>query len=181
MAQKKSKVAPIPRGFRSITPHVTAPDVAGAVALYQSAFGATVTSTQTIPETDTVIFALVKIGNSLLTIGKGEVFGLGAVSLHLYVDDASATFDRAVEAGFTVISPLDEQYWGDLTGVLADSLGVRWSVGQRIVKLTAAEQGDRAKANMQEAVAKAQGASNDDNSTAAPVAEADTKTDAATH
>ena len=148
--------------------------------MYQSAFGATVTSTQTIPETDTVIFALVKIGNSQLTIGKGEVYGLGSVSLHLYVDDARATFDNAVEAGFTVISPLDEQYWGDLTGVLADSLGVRWSVGQRVVKLTAAEQDDRAKANMQEAVAKAQDASNDDTSAAPPAAKDDTKTEAAT-
>ncbi len=79
----KQEVSPIPRGFRSITPHVSTPDVAGAIATYQSAFGATVASKQTIPETDPVVFALVKIGSSQITVGKGDILGLGSVSLHL--------------------------------------------------------------------------------------------------
>lgn len=146
MSEKKAKVAPVPRGFRSITPHITTPDVADAVAMYQAALGATVESTQNIPDTETLVFALIKIGNSYLTIGLGEAIGLGSVSLHLYVEDADAAFEKASEAGFAVLFPVEEKYWGDRIGLLSDPLGIRWSIGQRVARLTADEKADRARA-----------------------------------
>ncbi len=145
MAQKKAKPAPVPRGFRSLTPHVMAKNVGEAVAMYRAAFDAKLVSSQTIPDTETVIFAVLKIGNSQLTVGQGDPFGTGSVSLHLYVEDAKATWENSVEAGFIITNPLKERYWGDLTGLLSDPLGVQWSIGQRVVKLSAKERKDRAK------------------------------------
>jgi PhnB protein len=33
--------------------------------------------------------------------------------LRIFVDDAEATFDRAVAAGARVVTPLDDAAWGD--------------------------------------------------------------------
>lgn len=168
MSGKSTKVAPIPRGFRALTPHITTGDVNAAVALYQAALGADVVLTEVAPGTDEVIFAQLKIGNSLLTLGQGEAFGPGYVSLHHYVEDADATWVKALAAGFTELGPLEETYWGDRMGLLSDPLGVRWSIGQRILRLTAQERDARAKLAMgvsfepeQEPVPLAQPASDD--------------------
>ena len=151
MAQEKAKVAPVPRGFRSVTPHIIAKNVEDAVAMYRAAFDAKLVSSQTVPDTDLVIFALIKIGNTQLSIGQGQPFGVGSVSLHLYVEDAKSTWARAVEAGFDVTNPLKKRYWGDLTGLMADPLGVQWSIGQRVEKMTAKERRGRAKTALENA------------------------------
>ncbi|MCX7561260.1 hypothetical protein OS190_16955 [Sulfitobacter sp. F26204] len=144
MVEKKDKVAPVPRGFRSVTPHIIAASVEDAVAMYKTALDAKLMSSQTVPDTETIIFAKIKIGNSLLTIGQGQSYGVGSVSLHLYVEDAKSTWENAIKAGFTVTNPLKERYWGDLTGLLSDPLGVQWSIGQRVAKLSAKEQRGKA-------------------------------------
>ena len=149
MAPKKTKVAPVPRGFRTVTPHLTAANVEQAVGMYQAALGAELVSSQTFPDADGIIFALIKIGNSQLTIGQGVTSGAGSVGLHLYVNDATGTWDNAVEAGFTVVDPLQKRYWGDLTGLLRDPLGVNWSLGQRVEKLSVEEQQDRARRTLE--------------------------------
>ncbi len=145
MAQDTAKVAPIPRGFRSVTPHIIAASVDDAVALYKAAFDAKLTGSQKVPGTQTLMFAKIKIGNTQLTIGQGQPFGIGSVSLHLYVEDVKSTWDNAVAAGFTVTNPLKERYWGDMTGLLSDPLGVQWSIAQRVEKLSAKEHRNRAK------------------------------------
>lgn len=153
MARKPAKVAPIPRGFRAITPHITTADVGQAVALYEAAFDGVVGATEVIPGTDTLMFAQMRIGNSLITIGRGPALGGGLISLHHYVTDAQATWDKAREAGFTVVNPLSDVYWGDRTGVLCDPIGVRWSIGQRIERMTPDARKERAAEAMEKAAA----------------------------
>lgn len=148
MPGKNTKVAPIPRGFRSVTPHITTADVSAAVVLYETALGASVDSVEMAPGTDVIIFARVKIGNSQLTIGQGEAFGSGFVSLHHYVEDVDAAWEAAISAGFTELRALEETYWGDRMGLLADSLGVRWSIAQRVERLSTEERDQRARAAM---------------------------------
>lgn len=148
MTKINTRVAPIPRGFRAITPHITTNNVSTAVELYKAAFGATIESVDTVPNTDVVVFAQVKVNNSTLTIGQGEAFGSGYVSLHHYVEDADATWAAALSAGFTELKALEETYWGDRMGLLVDPLGVRWSIGQRVMRLTAEERDERAKSTL---------------------------------
>jgi PhnB protein len=148
MTAKTAKVAPIPRGFRSVTPHITTPNVNAAITLYQESLGATLASVETAPNSDMIIFAQIKIGNSLLTIGQGEAFGPGFISLHHYVTDADAIWAAALNAGFTELRALEETYWGDRMGLLTDPLGVRWSIGQRVMRLTADQRNERAAAAM---------------------------------
>jgi PhnB protein len=58
------------------------------------------------------------------------------VTLHLYVEDIDELFNRAVEAGATVILPVADQFWGDRYGILHDPFGHRWSMASRIEDLS---------------------------------------------
>ena len=144
MTTKTKRVAPIPRGFRAVTAHITVADVAAASALYQRALGASEVDRVEFIDSETPAFAQLRIGNSLITLGQGEVYGTGAVSLHHYVEDFDAAWTCAIDAGFAVISQPAETTWGDVMGTLADPFGVRWSVAQRVERLTREEKAERA-------------------------------------
>ena len=51
-----------------------------------------------------------------------------ATSLHLYVEDADALFQRAVDAGATVSMPLMDTFWGDRYGQVTDPFGHQWGI-----------------------------------------------------
>ncbi|RKF12705.1 VOC family protein [Roseovarius spongiae] len=144
MTTKTQKVAPIPRGFRSLTPHVLVADVSAAAALYQRAFGAVEVAVETAPGADRVAFAHLRIGNSALTLGQGDMPDPGQIGLHHYVEDFEAAWDSAVKAGFIVMQPPHETYWGDRMGILIDPMGVRWSLAQRVARVTPQERAARA-------------------------------------
>ena len=54
------------------------------------------------------------------------------VMLHLQVKDADAWWNRAMEAGATVVFELGDQFWGDRYGQLKDPFGHIWSIGAPI-------------------------------------------------
>ena len=68
-----------------------------------------------------------------------------AVSVHIYVEDADAFFDRAVEAGAEVTMPLTDMFWGDRFGTLKDPFGHAWSVATHIADPTPEEVAEGAK------------------------------------
>jgi len=49
-------------------------------------------------------------------------------TLHLQVPDVDAAWERAVNAGFEVVMPIQLMFWGDRYGQLKDKFGVRWSL-----------------------------------------------------
>jgi PhnB protein len=61
------------------------------------------------------------------------------VTIHLTVADVDAKFQRALDAGGTVVVPLEDQFWGDRYGVLADPFGHHWSLGQPVREVSADE------------------------------------------
>ncbi len=67
------------------------------------------------------------------------------VTLHLYVEDADAAFDRAVKAGAKAIMPLKNMFWGDRYGVVEDPFGHRWSIATHIRDVTPDEMQDAMK------------------------------------
>lgn len=129
-------VQPIPPGFHSLTPHLVVYDAKAAIEFYKRAFGATVQTCLTMPDGN-VMHASLKIGDSILMLG-GECrdYGIFAptslggspVTVHLYVEDADAAFERAVLAGATISMPVQEMFWGDRYGKLIDPYGHHWSI-----------------------------------------------------
>jgi PhnB protein len=69
-----------------------------------------------------------------------------AGSIHLYVADVDAFFQRALDAGATVEMPLENQFWGDRYGKLTDPFGHTWGIASHIEDVTEEEQRRRVEA-----------------------------------
>jgi uncharacterized glyoxalase superfamily protein PhnB len=145
--QTKSDVNPIPEGMRTVTPHLICAGAAEALDFYVRAFGAEELSRMPGPDGQ-IMHASLRIGDSVIMLNdeNPEWGALGPkalkgspVTIHLYVDDADAFFERAVAAGAKVTMPLDDMFWGDRYGKLEDPFGHQWSVGTHIREVTAEE------------------------------------------
>jgi len=151
---------PIPDGFHTITPHLVVSDAAKAIEFYKKAFGAQEIERFMRPDGKAVMHAQLKIGDSMMMLGSEfpphclspKSRGGTSVSLHLYVENADATFDRAVKAGCTVKMPMMDQFWGDRYGQVEDPFGHEWSMATHKKDLTQDQIAANAKAffaNMQ--------------------------------
>jgi PhnB protein len=137
-------VTAIPEGFHTITPHLVCAGAAHALDFYARAFGAVEVSRLTGPD-GRVMNAQLRIGDSMLMVCDEypEHGGLGPrslkgspVTVHLYVADVDASFDRAVAAGATAEMAPAPMFWGDRYGQLQDPFGHRWSLATREREMT---------------------------------------------
>jgi PhnB protein len=55
-----------------------------------------------------------------------------ATVLNITTDDVDALWQRALEAGAEVLSPLQDAFWGDRHGQLVDPFGHKWGLAQHI-------------------------------------------------
>ena len=138
----------VPEGFHTLTPHLVVRDAARAIEFYKQAFGAEVRGVSQDTPDGKVTHAELKIGDSILMLteefpdwGVLSPLALGgsAVTIHIYVEDVDALFNRAVSAGATVTMPLADQFWGDRYGKLTDPFGHHWSLATRKQNLTREE------------------------------------------
>ncbi len=127
----------VPDGMSTVTTHLWfEQQTLQAIELYKAALGAEVVGHAIIiPDTETVVYSLLRIGGSNIMMSDAwpdsweqGPDGHTTVSLFLYVDDCDALFDQAVKAGFTVDSPMEDQYWGDRMGKLRDPYGHAWCI-----------------------------------------------------
>jgi len=134
-------VNPIPEGFHTVTPHLIVKDAAKALEFYSRAFGAEETMRMTSPDGGKVMHAEMRIGDSHLFIADEypdfgavgpQALGGSPVTIHLYVRDANAAYQRALDAGARATMPLADQFWGDRYGKLVDPYGHHWSIAQHI-------------------------------------------------
>lgn len=62
-----------------------------------------------------------------------------STTLHLHVDDADATIQRAVAAGATLERAASDAFYGERSGVVIDPFGHRWNIGHSIEEVTPEE------------------------------------------
>ena len=95
-----------------------------------------------------IMHAEIRIGDSVVMLGpENEQWGTRSPlstngnpgSLHIYVPDADAAFARALEAGATVKSPLEDAFWGDRYGKITDPFGHEWGLATRVKEMTPEE------------------------------------------
>ncbi len=130
-------VQPIPQGFHTVTPYLTVYDAQAAIEFYKRAFGAVEHCRMPGPDGKRIMHASIQIGDSMVMLsdemrdyGVVAPTSLGGtpVSIHLYVDNVDAAFERAVLAGATIDMPVQDTFWGDRFGKLSDPYGHRWSL-----------------------------------------------------
>ncbi len=132
-----------PEGFATLTPHLVVNDPVAAIEFYKKVFGAVEKLRMEIPGTKQIMHAELQIGNSTLMLA-GEFDGPGCsskspstlggspVTIHIYVDDVDASFNKALAAGAQqVMSPAD-MFWGDRYGKVKDPFGHEWSLATHV-------------------------------------------------
>ncbi|CAM4453488.1 putative enzyme related to lactoylglutathione lyase [Mycobacterium basiliense] len=134
----------------ALSPHLVVDDAAGAIDFYVKAFGAE--ELGRVPGPDgKLVHAALRINGFMVLLnddfpemcgGKSmtpKSLGGSPVTIHLTVTDVDAKFQRALDAGATVVTPLADQFWGDRYGVLADPYGHQWSLGQPVREVSMEE------------------------------------------
>jgi PhnB protein len=147
--RRDAMVQKIPEGMHSLTPHIVCKGAAGAIEFYKKAFGAIECARIPVPDgSGKLMHAMIKIGDSFLMLvdefpemhaySPSTLKG-SPVTLHHYVEDADAAFQRAVAAGAEVRMPLADMFWGDRYGVLQDPYGHMWSIATHLRDVSADE------------------------------------------
>ena len=95
----------------------------------------------------TVGHASVRIGDSAVMMGEaGERWTPVPAMLYLYVEDADATWRRALDAGATSIREPVDEFYGDRVAAVADGWGNQWWIATHREDLDEAELQRRAQA-----------------------------------
>jgi PhnB protein len=140
-----------PPGPPPVSPYLTVGNGRAIIEVYQKAFGAQVVSTQAGPDGKRLMHAALLINGGMLMLsddfpefhdGKAstpKAFGGTPVTIHLDLPDVDATWKQALAAGFKVVMPLADQFWGDRYGQLEDPEGHRWSLATRKAQPSQAE------------------------------------------
>lgn len=135
-----SAIQPVPEGFHTVTPHLVVRDAESALAFYKLAFGAEELVRHPGPDGKRIMHAELRIGDSNVMVADEYpdmelrsplAVGGSSVSLHIYVRDVDAAFDRAVSAGARVTVPLADTFWGDRYAQISDPFGHHWSLATR--------------------------------------------------
>jgi PhnB protein len=128
----------------SVSPMLTVSDGAAAIDFYVKAFDAEELGRVPGPDGKKLYHAALRINGSMVMLnddfpemsnGKSmtpTALGGSPVSIHLTVTDVDAKFQKAVDAGATVVMPLEDAFWGDRYGELRDPFGHLWSMGQPV-------------------------------------------------
>ncbi len=147
-------VKPIPEGYHSVTPYLVVQGAAKALDFYQQAFGATELMRMEGPG-GIIGHAEIRIGDSPVMLAdehpdmgalSPETVGGSPVSLLIYVDNVDEVFARALAAGATQIRPVQDQFYGDRSGMLKDPFGHTWSMATHVEDVAPEEMDRRMKA-----------------------------------
>jgi len=140
-------VKPIPDGYPRVSPSLAIDGASAAIDFYTKVLGTT--EQMRIPAPGgTVAHAKLQIGDSLINVTdespeRGypgpKAIGGTPVSLNVYVEDADATFQRAIAAGATPLKPVENQFYGDRIGWFEDPWGHHWAVATHVQDVSAEE------------------------------------------
>ena len=131
----------------ALSPHLVVDNAAAAIDFYVKAFDAQELGRVPGPDGKLIHAALringftVLLNDDFPEMSDGKsmtppALGGTPVTIHLTVPDVDAVFQRALDAGATVVMPLDDQFWGDRYGMVEDPFGHRWSLGQPVKEVS---------------------------------------------
>ena len=91
-----------------------------------------------------VAHAELQIDDSIVMLSEAIQEPATSASIYLYVQNADATFERAVAAGAQTNMPVTDMFWGDRFGRVIDPFGVRWGIATHKEDVSPEEIGRRA-------------------------------------
>jgi PhnB protein len=131
---------PIPEGYHAVTPYLICKGAARAIEFYEKALGAKELFRMAGPG-GTIGHAELLIGDSHVMLAdespdgqwrSPQSVGGTPVTMMLYVKDVDATFREALSAGAHVVREVQDQFYGDRSGTIADPFGHVWTIGTHV-------------------------------------------------
>jgi PhnB protein len=113
-----------PAGWHTVTPRIIVKDAGKLVDFVKEVFGATGDYRPNVP-------AEMRLGDSIVMISEAGVREPSSACLYVYVENADATWQRAVKAGATSIEAPSDTPYGDRRGMVNDRWGNTWQIATR--------------------------------------------------
>ncbi len=133
-------VKPIPEGYPVLMPYLSIDGADKAIEFYTNVLGAKEVVRMDAPG-GKIGHAELKLGDSIIMLAdenpefgnqSPKTVGGTPVTLVVYVEDVDAVFQKALDAGATVLNKVEDQFYGDRTGQFEDPFGHRWNIGTHI-------------------------------------------------
>jgi PhnB protein len=133
-------IAPIPKGYETVTPYLIAKGAAEAIQFYKRAFGATEIMCVT-QSGGKVCHAEIMIGTSRIMLAdeypemnvlSPHTVGGTPLMLHLYVESVDDFTNKAIAEGAKVLRPIQNQFYGDRSGSITDPFGHIWHIASHV-------------------------------------------------
>ena len=125
-----------PQVMRGVIPYLNVVGASEAAAFYQRAFGAQELRRMAAEDGQRLMHCHLLInGGSLMLSDAFPEHGYDhqpshSFTMQLVLADIDAWWQRAVDAGCEVTTPLQLMFWGDRWGALRDPFGVHWAMNQ---------------------------------------------------
>jgi uncharacterized glyoxalase superfamily protein PhnB len=115
----------IPEGWPALIPRIFVADPEPLVAFVIRVFGASGSFHRDRPSE-------LRIGESMLMVSSSIEREPMPAFLYVYVEDADATYRRALEAGATSLEPPRDLPYGDRRAMVRDAWGNTWQVATHL-------------------------------------------------
>jgi PhnB protein len=150
-----AKVKAIPDEYPRVIPYLSVDGASEAIDFYVKVLGAT--ERMRMPGPDGKLgHAELEIGESMVMLADSfpespstpKELGGSPVTIMVYVQDVDATYQKALDAGATAISKVEDQFYGDRSGSFEDPFGHRWHIASHVEDIPPEEMAKRAAAAM---------------------------------
>jgi PhnB protein len=133
-------VSYLPEGYSTIVPFLIVNNATKAIEFYKDVFEAKEVMRMEGPN-NKVAHAELTIGDSKFMLAdecpemsaKSPIaYGGSAVGMQLYVKDVDAVIEQAVKRGAKLIRAIQNQFYGDRSGMIEDPFGHTWHIATHI-------------------------------------------------
>ena len=127
-------------GAHALSTYITIKGCSEAIEFYKKAFDAKEKGRLLMPD-GSIGHAEIDIEGSLLMMAEENIewdnrspktLGGSPMSFSLYVKDTDKAFQRAIDAGATIVMPVTDMFYGDRVGQIMDPFGYKWMIGTHI-------------------------------------------------
>jgi PhnB protein len=142
----------IPEGVQAVFPMLVCPSPDAAMKFCAAAFGAVEQVRRPGPDGSAIHIAM-RVNGAFLVVQSEfrdvvasrapSLDGSSPVVVFVYVADVDQAVERAVAVGAKILSPAQNQFWGDRTARIMDPSGHVWMVASRIEETTEEQRATR--------------------------------------
>ncbi len=126
-----------PEEYSTLSPVIISKNAEATIEAYKDILGAEINcGIMLCPKTGKVGHAGLKIGDSTIFISDAfpeeGIEITGRQEFYLYVENADNAFNKAKNAGWSVVKDPEDMFWGDRIGAVNDLDGNTWKLAQKV-------------------------------------------------